>query len=80
MYHTYTRRPPYNCNTKYTSPLRVFGNFNSKAKTMATFDFCKIKSIKLKVARFLPKVKLTEAERKIEKFGYFYMVHSSEVR
>ena len=32
------RSPPYNCNTKYTSPLRVFDNFNSKAKTIATFN------------------------------------------
>ena len=48
------RSPPYNCNTKYTSPLRVFVNFNSKAKTIATFNFSKIESAKLKVARFLP--------------------------
>ena len=34
-------KPPYNCNTKYTSPLRVFDNFNSKAKTIGTFNFSK---------------------------------------
>ena len=45
---------PYNCNTKYTSPLRVFDNFNSTAKTLATSNFAKIKSAELKVARFLP--------------------------
>ena len=33
--------PPYICNTTYTSPLRVFDNFNSKAKILATFNFCK---------------------------------------
>ena len=40
------RSPPYNCNTKCTTvaPLRVFDNFNSKAKTIATFYFSKIKS------------------------------------
>ena len=37
------RSPPYNCNTKYTS-LRVFDNFNFKAKTIGTFNFSKIKS------------------------------------
>ena len=42
------RSPPYNCNTKYTSPLRAFDNFNSKAKTLATFHFAKVKSAKLK--------------------------------
>ena len=35
---------PYNCKTKPTSPLRVFDNFNSKAKTLATFNFSKVKS------------------------------------
>ena len=55
MYRTYEgRSPPYNCNTKYTSPLRVFDNFNSKAKTSPAFNFAKIKSVKLKVDRFLP--------------------------
>ena len=39
------RSPPYNFNTKYTSPLRVFDNFNFKAKTIGTFNFSK----KLKV-------------------------------
>ena len=29
-------RPPYKYGTKYTSPLRIFDNFNSKAKTQAT--------------------------------------------
>ena len=48
------RGPPYNYNTKYATPLRVFDKFNSKAKTLATFNFRKIKSAKLKVARFLP--------------------------
>ena len=33
------RSPPYNCNTKYTSPLRVFDNFNSKAKTLDAVKF-----------------------------------------
>ena len=28
--------PPYKYSTKYTNPLRVFDNFNSKAKTQAT--------------------------------------------
>ena len=42
-------RTPYKYGTKYKSPLRVFDNFRSKAKTIATFNFCK-----LKVARFLP--------------------------
>ena len=28
---------PYKYGTKYTSPLRVFDNFNSKAKTIGTF-------------------------------------------
>ena len=37
-------RPLYKYRTKYTSPLRVFDNFNSKAKATATFDFCKIKN------------------------------------
>ena len=50
-------RPPYKYGTKYTSPLGVFDNFNSIAKTIATFNFCKIKSAKLKVARFLPMVR-----------------------
>ena len=31
------RSPPYNCKAKYTSPLRVFDNFNSKAKTIANY-------------------------------------------
>ena len=37
------RSPPYNCNTKYTSPLSVFDNFNFKAKSigMLTFNFSK---------------------------------------
>ena len=48
------RSPPYNCNTKYTSPLRVFANFNSKAKNIATFNLFNIKNATLKVARFLP--------------------------
>ena len=48
------RSPPYNCNTKYTSPVKVVDNFNSKAKTLAIFSFVKIKSAKFKVARFLP--------------------------
>ena len=47
--------PPYKHSTEYTSPLRVFDNFKSKAKTIAKVNFCKIKSAKLKVARFLPK-------------------------
>ena len=38
------RSLPYNCNTKYKSPLRVFDSFNSKAKTIATFNFTNIKS------------------------------------
>ena len=38
------RSPPYNCNTKYISPLRVFDIFNAKAKTQATLKFSKIKS------------------------------------
>ena len=42
-------RPPYKYGTKYTSPLRVFDNFNSKAKTKATFDFSNIKNAKSKV-------------------------------
>ena len=29
-------RPQYKYGTKYTSPFRVFDNFNSKAKTQAT--------------------------------------------
>ena len=37
------RSPPYNRNTKYTSPLRVFDNFNSKAKTVGTFNFSQLK-------------------------------------
>ena len=37
------RSPPYNCNTKYTSPLRVFDNLNFKA-TIGTFIFQNIKS------------------------------------
>ena len=37
------RSPHYNCNTKHTSPLRVFDNFNSNAKTIATFNFSKMK-------------------------------------
>ena len=57
MYRTYTggEGPPDKCNTKYTSPLRVFDDFNSKAKTIATFDFAIIRTAKLKVARFLPR-------------------------
>ena len=47
------RSPPYNFNTKYTSPLRVFDNFNSKAKTIATFNSCKIKNAESKVTRVL---------------------------
>ena len=46
--------PPHKYGTEYTSPLRVFDNFNSKAKTIATFNICKIKSAKLNVAGFLP--------------------------
>ena len=38
------RSPPYNCNTKYTSLLRVFDNFNSKVKTLATLNYAKIES------------------------------------
>ena len=34
-------RPPYKYGTKYTSPLRVFDNFNFKAKTIGTFNFSK---------------------------------------
>ena len=37
------------------APLRVDDHFNSEAKTIATINFCKMKSAKLKVARFLPK-------------------------
>ena len=44
----------YNYDANYTSPLRVFDNFNSTAKTIATLNFCKIRNAKLKVARFLP--------------------------
>ena len=33
------RSPSYNCNTESTSPLRVFDNFNPKAKTLDTFQF-----------------------------------------
>ena len=35
-------KPPHTCNTKYTSPLRVFGNFNAKAKTLDTFAKLKV--------------------------------------
>ena len=45
------RSPPYNCNTKYSSPLRVFDNFNSKAKTLDAVNFAKIKNSKLKASR-----------------------------
>ena len=45
--------PPYKYVTKCTSQLRVFDNLNSKAKTLATLSFAKIKSAKFKVARFL---------------------------
>ena len=38
------RSPSYNYNTKYTSPLKVFDNFNSKAEKLATFNFAKIES------------------------------------
>ena len=41
------RSPRYNYNTKYTSPLRVFDNFNSKAKTLDVFNFAKIKNSQL---------------------------------
>ena len=34
-------RPLYKYGKKYTSPLRVFDNFNSKAKTIGTFNFSK---------------------------------------
>ena len=37
-------RPPYKYGTKYTSPLRVFDNFNFKAKTIGTFNFSRIKN------------------------------------
>ena len=43
--------PPYECNTKYTSPLRVFDNFNSKAKTLDAVNFAKMKNSKLKASR-----------------------------
>ena len=36
-------RPPYKYGTKYTSPLRVFDNFHSKAKIIGTFNFSKNK-------------------------------------
>ena len=50
-------RPSYKYGTDYTRPLRVFDNFNSKAKTIAPSNFSKIKNAKLKVARFLPKIR-----------------------
>ena len=42
------RKSPY--NTKYTSPLRVFDNFNSKAETLVTVDVCKNGKFKSQVA------------------------------
>ena len=47
------------------APIRVFNNFNSKAKTIATFNFCKIKIDKLKVARFLLMVVATDLENPV---------------
>ena len=49
-------RPPYKYGTKYTSTLRVFDNFDSKAKNISTLNFCKIENVKSKAARFLPSV------------------------
>ena len=37
--------------TKYTSPLRVFDNFNSKVKTLDAVNFAKIKNSKSKASR-----------------------------
>ena len=41
----------YKYDAKYTSPLRVFDNFNSKAKTLDAVNFAKIKNSKLKASR-----------------------------
>ena len=63
-------------NTKYTSPLRVFDNFNSKAKTVDAVNFAKIKNSKLTASRSpltQNRVLLKENTVRIWTFAYLSM-------